>query len=176
MEKNQNAPGWVLTIESMEGIQSVKTYATKKSAMNALQEVTKGIKTTDCTEEYGNCESALTTEDYTVYVVQKPEDAVSLVNKVAWTVNQRLYIEKIGIPSSYHWTQVYSNKALAVTFYNMVVLSYKVSLGNKPEYKFEYSDDGLKTIIIKNDEPFLTLFCEATVIDKNTGVSVPDLI
>lgn len=171
MEKNQNAPGWVLTIESMEGIQSVQTYATKKEAIEALKQVTKDIETYDCTEQYGNCEAAQATEDYTVYVVQKPEDAVSLVNKVAWTLNQRVLFES-DAESSYQWTKVFANKFRASTYYKVFLNSYLRQAEENPAIEFKYEDDGLRTLISKDGKPIVDLFCEAILIDENRPLRV----
>ena len=53
------APGWVLTIEALEGIKTVETYATREEAVEALNQVTKDIETYDCTEQYRACEAAV---------------------------------------------------------------------------------------------------------------------
>ena len=158
----------MLTIESMEGIQSVQTYATKKGAIEALNQVTKDIETRECTEEYfGNCEAAQIS-DSTLYVVQKPEDAVSLVNKLVWTVNQRLYIEKIGIPSSCQWTQLYSTKSLALAHLEAVSAAY---LMTHSELEVTCSEDGLRKVFSKNGELNMTLFCEPIRIDNNATLT-----
>ena len=164
---------WILTIESLEGIKDVKTYATKEEAIKALKEVTKGIKTTDCTEGYGKCEAALVDKDLTVYLVQRTKDAVSLINKVAWTINQRIYFETKD--SDLEWTKMFATKEKAVSLYKWIVNGLETQAMNNPEIEFRYEEDGLGVQVYKNDKLVTKVYCDSAPIDQDVCVRVPNL-
>lgn len=172
MEKNQNAPGWVFYIEALEGIQEVKTYATREEAMKAFKQEIKFIRTGNCKDSYKACEAAAMDMDKTVYVVQKVEDAVKLDDKMVWSVNQSIFFNPGDVPAKYEWRHQFATKEEAVEHYNEQLERYKEQAARNPEIEINYTKSGLGALICKNGVPVVDLFCESQLIGQYSKVGV----